>query len=98
MSDNNKDAEKKPKKNPAPTARSVKRRKKKGPANAVKIPQSRESVYESLNNDHLYSPFVVISFSDDQMQATTLEVGEDKGLLVDGGGVYSKSRVSATSS
>ncbi len=42
MSDNpnnNKDADKKTKKNPAPTARSVKRRKKKGPANAVKIPQ-----------------------------------------------------------
>ena len=54
MSDNNKDAEKKPKKNPAPTARSVKRRKKKGPANAVKIPQSNDNPNPNFVNLFTY--------------------------------------------
>jgi hypothetical protein len=70
--------DKKAKKNPAPVARPGKRRKKKGPSNAVKIPQGTVRFDLVLFFDGLWlGMYNLNSVSHFEVQAAAAEVGEN---------------------
>lgn len=84
---NDKNDQSSKKKNPAPAPRSVKRRRKKGPAVAVKIPQGNTILVVALIERSSYAH----SFSHCKMQVKTFEIGKNQGLSFDGTGVHSES-------